>query len=256
MRSSTPRSSSPRFLRSLLRAVPTEALRLAGFGWRFLRRFETQAILLFLAAATAVWTFLGIADEVAEGETHAIDERVVLFFRNPADLADPIGPRNIEEAVRDITALGGTPVIVLVMTVGVLAFGFHRRWRHAAVLAGAVVVGWIVSDGLKALYERPRPDLVAHGAYVYSASFPSGHSTLSATTYLTLAILIASLEPQRRTKALVWGLALALLFTVGFSRVYLGVHWPTDVLGGWCLGAAIAFVAWIVLRKIGGPAKG
>jgi undecaprenyl-diphosphatase len=239
-----------------LRAAPTEVLRLAGFGWRFLRRFETRALLLFLAAATAVWSFISVAEEVAEGETHAVDEQIILFFRNPADLSDPIGPRNIEEAVRDITALGGTAVIVLVMAVGVLAFGFHGRWRHAAVLAGTVFAGWIASDVLKALFSRPRPDLVAHGAYVYSASFPSGHSTLSAATYLTLAILVASLEPKRRTKGLVWALALLLLFTIGLSRVYLGVHWPSDVLGGWCLGASLAFIAWIVLRKVGAPQKG
>jgi undecaprenyl-diphosphatase len=193
---------------------------------------------------------------VAEGETHTIDEEVILLFRNPSDFSDPIGPRTVEEAMRDVTALGGTTVIVLVTLVGILAFGFHNKWRHAAVLAGAVIAGWITSDLLKAIYSRPRPDLVAHGSYVYSASFPSGHSTLSATVYLTLAILIASLEPKRRTKALVWGLALALLFTVGLSRVYLGVHWPTDVLGGWCLGAALAFVAWLVLRWIGAPQKG
>jgi undecaprenyl-diphosphatase len=140
--------------------------------------------------------------------------------------------------------------------VGLLLFLFHGRRRHALVLAGAVLLSWLSSDAMKALYGRARPDLVPHGSYVYSASFPSGHSTLSATTYLTLAILISSLEPKRRTKGLVYGLALAFVFTVGLSRIYLGVHWPSDVLGGWCLGAVWALLGWVVLRRIGGRTRG
>lgn len=228
----------------------------AAVLWRFLRRFETRALLLFIGAVGALWAFFTIADEVDEGETRALDERLMLLFRTPGDLNDPVGPRTFEEAVRDVTALGGFTVITLVTVVAVLAFLFHRRVRHAAVLAGAVVLAVISSEAMKAIYARPRPELVTHGSYVYSASFPSGHSTLSATTFLTLAILIASLEGRRRTKALVWTLALALLGAVGLSRVYLGVHWPSDVLAGWCLGAVWALGAWIVLRWIGGRVRG
>ncbi|MGA0606741.1 phosphatase PAP2 family protein [Phenylobacterium sp. VNQ135] len=233
-----------------------QARALATTLWGFLRRFETRALLIFMAAIGAVWAFFSIAEEVAEGETHAVDERLILLFRNPADLNDPIGPRNVEEAVRDITALGGFTVVTLATIVGVLAFAFHRRWRHAAVLLGTVLLAEFSSETTKALYSRPRPDIVPHGAYVYSGSFPSGHSTLSAATFLTLAVLISSLEPHRRTKALVYVLALALLVTIGVSRVYLGVHWPSDVLAGWCLGAAWAFLAWVVLRAVGGRTRG
>ena len=95
-----------------------------------------------------------------------------------------------------------------------------------------------------------------HEVYVYSGSFPSGHSTLSAACYLTLAMLVASLETRRRTKALSYGLAAAVLVSVGFSRVYLGVHWPSDVLAGWCLGATWALAAWISLRMLGGQTRG
>ncbi|MCR5875284.1 phosphatase PAP2 family protein [Phenylobacterium sp. J426] len=228
----------------------------AAAFWRLLRRFESRALLFVLAAAGAVWAFFSIAEEVAEGETHAVDERIVLFFRNPADLNDPIGPGGFEEAVRDVTALGGFTLVTLATVVGVLAFAFRGRIRHAAVLLGAVLLALISSEGMKALYGRPRPDLVPHGSNVYSASFPSGHSTLSAATFLTLAMLISSLEARRRMKALVYALALLLLATVGLSRVYLGVHWPSDVLAGWCLGAAWAFVAWVVLRAVGGRTRG
>lgn len=209
-----------------------------------------------ILAAGALWAFFNIGGEMAEGETAALDRRLILMLRTPGDLTDPIGSRNVEEAVRDLTALGGTTVIILVTVVGVLAFAFHRRYRHALVLGGAVLLAHLTSDAGKTFYARPRPDLVPHEAYVYSASFPSGHSTLSAATYLTLAMLVASLEPQRRTKALAYGLAAALVVAVGFSRVYLGVHWPSDVLAGWCLGAAWALAAWIALRATGGQTRG
>jgi undecaprenyl-diphosphatase len=122
---------------------------------------------------------------------------------------------------------------------------------HAAILALTVLLADLSSEGLKLVYSRPRPDLVPHGSYVYSASFPSGHSTLSAATFLTLAMLIASLEPNRGTKVMVYVLAFALVLSVGVSRVYLGVHWPSDVLAGWCLGAAWALAAWIALLRFG-----
>jgi undecaprenyl-diphosphatase len=231
-------------------------IRFAAIGWRLLRRFETRVLVYSIAAAAALWSFFGIADEVAEGETHALDQRLILMFREGGDLNNPVGTRSFEEAMRDITALGGFTLVTLATVVGVLAFLFHGRRRHALVLGGAVLLAWISSEALKTLYSRPRPDLVPHGSYVYSASFPSGHSTLSAATYLTLAMLISSLEPKRRTKALVYGLAFGFLFTVGLSRVYLGVHWPSDVLAGWCLGAVWALIAWIVLRRIGGRVRG
>ena len=193
---------------------------------------------------------------MGEGETAGLDRRLILALRTPGHPDDPLGSRNIEEAVRDITALGGTTLVVLVTTVGALAFAFHRRMRHAAVLVLAVVMAWLSSDAAKVFYHRPRPDLVPHGAYVYSGSFPSGHSTMSAAAYLTLAMLVASLETRRRTKALAYGLAALVLVAVGFSRVYLGVHWPSDVLAGWCLGSAWALAAWMALRWVGGPVRG
>lgn len=230
-------------------------LRLADL-WRLVRRFEAQVLLALVLATGAVLSFLEIGDDVSEGDTHGIDRRIVLLFRNPQDLNDPVGSRNIEEAVRDVTALGGTTIVTMVTVLGILAFAFHRRYRHAAVMAGAVLLAWLSSDVTKMLLDRPRPDLVPHGAYVYSGSFPSGHSTLATATYLTLAMLVASLEPRRRTKALAYGLAGIVLVGVGLSRVYLGVHWPSDVLAGWCLGSAWALVAWVALRLIGGRTRG
>lgn len=225
-------------------------MQLVGPAWRFLRRFETKVLLAFLLAALAVYSFLELGGEVLEGETDAFDRRLMLLLRNPGDLSDPIGSRSVEEAVRDITALGGFTLVTLATVVALLLFLFHKKWVHAGVLAGTVLLAWASSEGSKALYGRPRPDLVPHGMYVYSGSFPSGHSTLAAATFLTLAALIASLEPRRRTKAIVYGLALTILAAVGVSRVYLGVHYPSDVLAGWCLGATWALGAWMALRIV------
>lgn len=224
--------------------------------WAFLKRFEARVLVGLMLAAGALWAFLNIADETAEGETEAVDRSIVLMLREPGDLNNPIGSKNIEEAVRDVTALGGTTLVVVVTVVSVLAFAFHKRPRHALVMAGAVLAAWGSSQVTKALYGRPRPDLVPHEAYVYSASFPSGHSTMSTACFLTLAMLVSSLEPRRRSKALAYGLAATVVVGVGFSRVYLGVHWPTDVLAGWCLGAAWALVGWLALRAMGGQARG
>lgn len=215
-----------------------------------LRRLESRALILLMALAAAVWAFLAIADEMAEGGTMAIDRRLLLMLRVPGDISDPLGGRSLEEAMRDLTALGGFTVLTLVTVVAVAAFLLHRKRLQALILAGTVLISQVCSEQLKHLYGRPRPDLVPHGSYVYSASFPSGHSMLSGATYLTLAMLVASLEPRRATKALVFVLAVVLMVAIGFSRVYLGVHWPSDVLAGWCAGAAAAFLAWLALLRL------
>lgn len=217
-----------------------------------LRRIESRALLWVIVAAGALWTFFNIASEVGEGETLSLDKQILLALRNPADPSDPIGSRSLQESMRDVTALGGVTVMILVCLVAVLAFLMHRRRWHAGLMAITVFLAFLSSEGLKHLYARPRPDLVPHGSYVYSSSFPSGHSTLSAATYLTLAMLISSLEPNRQTKVLVFVLAGILILSIGFSRVYLGVHWPSDVLAGWCLGGAWALAAWTALLRLGG----
>jgi undecaprenyl-diphosphatase len=215
-----------------------------------IRRLETRALLLWLAAAGAIWGFLKLAGEMTEGETNAFDSKILLALRRPGDLVDPIGSRSVEESMRDITALGGVTFLTLLTVVATLALLFHGKWKRALVFAGTVIAAELSSEVLKQVYDRPRPTLVPHGSYVYSASFPSGHSTLAAATFLTLATIIASLEPDRATKSLAYAVAIALTVMVGFSRVYLGVHWPSDVLGGWFLGAAWALVAWIVLNRV------
>jgi undecaprenyl-diphosphatase len=234
----------------------TEWARPIAGVWRFVRRFETRVLLGVILAAGALWAFLNLGGEMAEGETDAIDRRLILLLRTPSNVHDPVGSKSIEEAIRDVTALGGTTLVSLVTVVAVLTFLFHRRYRHGLVMGTAVLLAFASSELTKGFYNRPRPTLVPHEVYVYSGSFPSGHSTLSAATYLTLAMLVASLETRRRTKALAYSLAGVMLVGVGFSRVYLGVHWPSDVLAGWCLGAMWAMAGWVALRSLGGETRG
>ncbi|HEY8566087.1 MAG TPA: phosphatase PAP2 family protein [Beijerinckiaceae bacterium] len=211
-----------------------------------LRLNEVAPLLSLAGGSFFVWLFVAIAGEVREGDTKSFDTAILLGLRNPADPADPIGPRWFEEAARDVTALGGHVVLGLV-ALSTLAYLILMRRRHAALLLiAAVGGGMLLSAGLKVGFERPRPDLVAHATRVYTASFPSGHSMLSAVTYLTLGALLARTHPHRRVKAFFIVLAILITLLVGASRVYLGVHWPTDVLAGWCGGAAWAALCWFV----------
>lgn len=214
-----------------------------------LKRLESRALVLLLGAALAGWAFLAIGGEMREGETLALDRRILMSLRAPGDPSQPIGSHSFQEAMRDVTALGGVTVLTLVTVVAALAFVFHRKLRHAAVFVVAVLIAQVGSEQLKHLYGRPRPDLVPHGQYVYSASFPSGHSMISTAVYLTLAAMIASLEPRRPAKALAFAVAIFLMAAIGISRIYLAVHWPSDVLAGWCAGGAVALAAWIALPR-------
>jgi undecaprenyl-diphosphatase len=212
------------------------------------QRRELVTLLLLALVSAGVWGFVEIADEVGEGTTRAVDEALLLALRTPGDPADPLGPGWLEEAGRDLTALGGMAVLTLVSlaAIGYLVIG--RKGHAALLLVAAVGGGMLWSTALKFGFDRPRPDLVPHGSIVYTASFPSGHSMLSAVTYLTLGALLARVHRERRTKAYLLALAVLITLLVGASRVYLGVHWPTDVLGGWAGGSAWALACWLVAR--------
>ena len=190
----------------------------------------------------ALMAFAELADEVVDGETHAFDRAVMLSMREPHDHDDPLGPAWMELVARDVTSLGGTVVLTL-LTLATLGFMLLRRkWGGAIFVLVSVAGGTLISTGLKSLFDRPRPDLVAHGVEVTSASFPSGHSMLAMVTYLTLGAVLAEVQTSPRVRIYILGWAVFLALIVGLSRVYLGVHWPTDVLAGWCVGSAWALI--------------
>ena len=152
--------------------------------------------------------------------------------------------------MRDFTALGGLGVLALI-TAAAIGYLLLDGKRHAALaVLVAVGGGQLLSLALKAGFDRPRPDLVPHEVAVYTASFPSGHSMMAAVTYLTLGALLARVNESWQHRLYLISIAIVLTLTVGVSRVYLGVHWPSDVLGGWALGAAWALACWAVMRRL------
>lgn len=215
-----------------------------------LRLNEVGPVIALLAVSLLGYGFFALADEVGEGSTAALDRKILLALRNPADLSDPIGPRWLEETMRDITGLGSVFTIVFVTGVVVAYLAMTRRRRIAAFVVAAIGGGEIVSTILKLFYHRPRPDLVPHGMEVFTASFPSGHAMMSAIAYLTLAALVARVDRQRGVKILVMLVGIAMTLLVGISRIYLGVHWPSDVLAGWCVGAAWAALCWFLALQL------
>jgi undecaprenyl-diphosphatase len=219
---------------------------------RFLSWLGSHELAVLLAIggiAGGVWLFAALAEEVGEGDSDSIDRGILMAMRRPGTL-EPLGPPVLHEVARDITALGGIFILgsLTGMTAAFLALDGKRRM--ALFVLGCVVSGVLVSAGLKELFQRPRPDLVPHGSYVSSPSFPSGHSMMSAVTYLALGALLARSQERRRLKAFFLLSAGLLTFVVGLSRVYLGVHWPSDVLAGWTAGAVWALVCWLAARRL------
>lgn len=214
------------------------------------RNQDLIVLLLTLLAALGLLGFFALANEVTEGRTRALDEWVIRSMRHPDNLADPLGPPWLEDAVRDITALGSSTVLVLV-TLAAAGFLVARRQYHAlGLLLAAIGGGELLVWGLKGFFARPRPDLVPLLMRVSTASFPSGHSLLSAVVYLTLGALLARMVAPLKLKLYFIGVALGFSFLVGLSRIYLGVHYPTDVLAGWTLGLLWAVVCWLAARAL------
>ena len=224
-------------------------LRLPGLALESLReRRELVLLAALVVLAASGWAFAEIADTVLDGDARAVEERVLLAPRVPGDPGEPIGPVAFEEAVRDLTALGGVLLTSLATVLCAAFFALDRRPRAAAFLLGSVVGGVALTFLLKAGFDRPRPDIVAHQMEALSASFPSGHAATAAVVYLTLGAIAARAMPRRRLGVYVLGVAVALTLGIGASRIYLGVHWPTDVLAGWTVGAGWALAARLVER--------
>jgi undecaprenyl-diphosphatase len=198
------------------------------------------AAVLVIVAGT--WGFIELADKVEEGRTQHFDERVIEWCnRHP-------GPPWLQDVGRDLTALGGITVLTLV-TIAVGIFLLISGKRGAAVLmVVAVVGGLVISSVIKHFVSRDRPPQQFRQAYVFTKSFPSGHSMLSAVTYLTLGALLAQVTKGKWLKVYIISVAIIITGLVGISRVYLRVHWPTDVLAGWTAGLVWAILCQLVAR--------
>ncbi|MDD9933744.1 MAG: phosphatase PAP2 family protein [Myxococcales bacterium] len=214
-------------------------------------QFRTPLVLaVMLVVVSSGVTFLRVADRVTEAEQPGLDERILQQLRRPDAPSTPRGPAWLVEASRDITALGSLSVLLL-LVFGILGyFVLARRWDVVALVLASAAGGAIINQLMKAFFARPRPGVVPHLTDVVSPSFPSGHAMLSTIVYLTLGAVLAELSPRKRLKSFVLGVALILAVLVGLSRVYLGVHYPTDVLAGWSAGLAWALTCWLMVHAL------
>lgn len=218
---------------------------------QWLARFFLRDVVMlaaFLAFVACAYVFIAVADEVQEGETQQIDERVLQALRRADNPAVPIGPSWLMETGLDVTALGGAPVVVLVVVAVVGFLLLKRRYDYTWIVILSSVGGALLSRLLKHSFGRPRPTVVLHLREVISSSFPSGHAMLSAAVYLTLGALLTEIVKDRKAKLYCLAVAMLLTLLIGASRVYLGVHYPTDVLAGWSVGTAWAIACWTGAR--------
>ncbi|MFT3724242.1 MAG: phosphatase PAP2 family protein [Hyphomonadaceae bacterium] len=218
--------------------------------WSFVR---SEAVLVAALAiiAAAVLAFASIADEMSEGDAHGFDMAVLQALHpDAANPSDPVGPQWIDHAAADLTALGSVSVLAA-LSIGAAGFlAFHRKWIEAAIIAIAFGGGLTISQALKGAFGRERPPEVYRAAEILNASFPSGHALLSAVVFLTLGAMLAQAAKGRAARVYVMSVAIALTLLVGLTRIYLGVHWATDVLAGWAAGGAWATACWLGERSL------
>lgn len=222
--------------------------------WRRPSGWNEWMVLVGMAMfSIAVWGFVELADDAPEGDYMALESKILRAFRQPTDPAIGIGPAWLPEAARDLTAMGSavTLSVLVLLVLGWLIL--RRRYRTALFVLLATIGGVMLGHGLKVMFGRERPTIVPHLMEESSLSFPSGHSMMSSVVYLTLGALLARSVPRRREKIYLVTAAAGLSVAIGISRVYMGVHYPTDVLAGWSAGTAWALfcgvVAWWLQRR-------
>jgi undecaprenyl-diphosphatase len=220
------------------------------------RKLTEPFVLAALAVAAAgVWAFFVIASEVLEGETDTIDRLLLQLLRVPGDPSRAIGPQWLMVVARDVTALGDFAILGFVLLAVTIFLVLARQIRMALFMLASILCGMILAAVLKNLFERDRPALIppvvgAPDLYLTTSSFPSGHAMMSAIVYLTLGALLARLVRDLHLKIYVLSVALSVALLVGLSRVYLGVHWPSDVAAGWAIGAAWALGWWVAAQLV------
>jgi undecaprenyl-diphosphatase len=213
-------------------------------------RAELAFLLGGLLLLMSLLGFAQLSGLVLEGDTQQFDERVLSALRRADDPGTPVGPAWLRNAALDITALGGGWVLGLAVLAIVGFLLLQGMGRTALFVFIASVGGWVLNGALKELFQRPRPDVVPHLSEVLTLSFPSGHAMSSASVYLTLGVLLMRIAERRVTKIYCMAIAVLVTVLVGSSRVYLGVHYPSDVLAGWLIGLSWAVLCWIVERAL------
>jgi undecaprenyl-diphosphatase len=211
---------------------------------------DVRLLLSLLGAVFSIWAFVLLAGLVTHGRVQPLDEKLMLGLRVEHEPSRPRGPQWLPGAMRDVTALGSAPVLLIFVLAVAGALAARRQYHALGLLLAASAGGILLNELLKGLFARPRPDLALRLTDVRSLSFPSGHAMQSAIIYLTLAAFLARFVQARALKVYFVAFAFLLSLLVGLSRVYLGVHYPSDVLAGWCAGLAWALVCWTVARRL------
>ena len=223
----------------------SETVTLPARGWRI------DPAHALIASAVCWVGFALVVTTVLGGRSGQFDAAGLRLWRTGIDL-HPRGAPWLSEAVRDYTALGGVLLRHIVAIGALVALLFLRLRREAMLLALTIVSGWAVNSAIKVLVGRPRPELVSHLTEAGGSSFPSGHSFNSAVVYIAIALAFAALSPRQSVRATVILAAMVLTGLIAFSRVWLGVHYPSDAIAGWLGGAGWAFTASALLYR---PAK-
>lgn len=237
----------PRARLAALRTLLPHAIR------RYVDALDVEALTLLGAAMTmvvAAFVFLAVAGAVMEGDTQKLDEAIVQWFRRADDPALPRGPAWLREVGIDITALGSSVVLILAVLAVSGFLWIQNQKRLLGLLIASSAGGFVINAIMKAVFARPRPSVVPHLREVFTPSFPSGHAALSAVVYLTIGVLLFEVVKGRAARLYCLGIAMAATGLIGLSRVYLGVHYPSDVLAGWATGIAWATACWVAVQYV------
>jgi undecaprenyl-diphosphatase len=218
-------------------------------GVRLIARHVSNAYTVFgifllsgaLVAVLCTWAFSEIAEQVRAGATQTFDVAVMSWIgahRSPG----------LQTAMLEITALGTGTVVTMIVLIAAM-FMWLNRHRHSAILLIVATLGGMVLDNLlKIGFNRPRPQVFEWGTYAVSSSFPSGHAMSSVIVYGTVAYLAARLQQNVASRILTMSTALLIIVAICSSRLYLGVHYPSDVVAGVVIGLAWAGFCMAVLE--------
>ncbi len=207
-----------------------------------------RGLLLATLAATAMLLTWLAAGLLSQGGLAGLDTALLQSLHDEIYPSDPIGPDWLENAMRDISALGSNVIVVLVMLTAATLLVMTNRQGPAVLLVVSVVAAFMLNWALKGMFDRERPDFLSYSVAVETSSFPSSHAMLGAVLYLLLAAIAAREFANRQAGLIAMSVGIFIAFTIGFTRIYLGAHWPSDVLAGWALGSACALAAWQLAR--------
>lgn len=197
---------------------------------------------IWLILILCLLAFAELVRELQVGQAEHVDAFLVGTLNRMPGFAPDLTTPWVREFFRDLTSLGGEIFLVLFVLAVAIYWGLRTNFWAALHIVWPFAIGFLIMVGLKGLFERERPAFDDETIHVSLASFPSGHAMMSMIAFLWLAVLVGRLDPTRRGRAFLIGIALLVTFLVGLSRVYFQVHHPTDVMAGWAAGAAwVAF---------------